>query len=143
MPWNYIDIIIDNRASAVIADFKCGPGDYATKEAASTAFNQYLIGLCRKYRGTQAAASFKKLRNAWNNRQGNVTRSNCVVLAVYEHPAGNAEDYAIMLAMLVNRLHKVNRLPLLTGHLSLWAVCELSKRYPEIRDVCAKLQASH
>lgn len=142
MPWNYVDIIIDPESASFIGDYKCGPGDFKTKEDASHAFHKHLNIMYRNYRGTPMASSLKKLRSAWEHREGNVAQSNRVVLAIYEHPAGRGEEYALMMSMLVNRLCKVNRLKLLAGHVSFWAVGELLKRYPDIQVLCGKLETS-
>jgi hypothetical protein len=139
VPWNYIDIIIDDRVS-VVSDHKIGPGEFATKDEAAAAFHRDLNHLYKKYRDTSYAGNLKNLRNAWAKRKGNVTRSNNVILAVYEHPHGQAELYGVMMSMLVNRLARVNRLPLLGGHVSFWAIGELLKRYPEIKNLCDKLE---
>jgi hypothetical protein len=143
LPWNYIDIIVDSRTPGYISDFKCGPGNYPTKEAAARAFHRELNRLYQKYRETAASKNLKNLRNAWDKRRGNVIRSNNVVLAVYEHPAGQAEAYGAMISMLVNHLCKVNRLGILAGHVSFWAIGELLKKYPDIQRLCARLDISH
>lgn len=143
MPWNYIDVIVDTASSSAVGDFKCGPGEYPTKEDASAAFHQDLNRLYKRYRGTSYSGNLKNLRTAWSRRQGNVARSNNVVLAVYEHPPGRSYAHGVMLSMLVNQLCRVNRLGLLGGHVSFWAIGELMKNYPDIRRLCAKLDTSH
>lgn len=141
MPWNYIDVIIDNQA-AFGGDHKIGPGDFASKEDAAEALRLHLNRLYQKHRGSFLAGDLKNLRKVWAKRDGHVTRSNNVVLAVYEHPKGQAEAYGVMLSMLVNRLCKVNRLSLLAGHPSFWAMGEILKKYPDIKAVCGKLEMS-
>lgn len=141
MPWNYIDIIIGSQTS-LVSDFKAGPGGYATKEDAAAAFHQDLNRLYKKYRETSYAGNLKNLRNVWAKRDGSVARSNNVILAVYEHPEGQAEAYGTMLSMLVNQLVKINRLRLLTGHSSFWLIGELLQRYPDIKSLCGRLEMS-